>query len=409
MAANPEFAFPDVPIPPHVPKALVRRDYPFIFGRTTDKDPFNDLADSAHEGPEIIYALYAYPGARPAWVPRRAEDLRKIFLNTEHFSSTNASVFSTLLGETWINSPAELDPPAHGPFRTMVSPLFAPKAMAQMEDKIRLHARDHIARFADKGSCEFMGDFAFEFPIRIFLELMGLPQERIKDFLDWETNLIHNHDLSKITATARSVVSYLREEIEDRRSNPRQDLITFAVQAQKQGEPLTDDELLGFTFNLFIGGLDTVATNMGLHFLHLATHPEDQARLRANPVEITGAINEMMRAYGSISVFRTCKEPVEVNGVQFMPGDRVAMSATLGGRDPDEFPDPAEVRFNRRTRHFNFGYGTHGCLGRHLALREMRIAMEEFLSMIPMFRVIDGHVVHYHLGLVQPVKLPLVW
>ena len=188
-----------------------------------------------------------------------------------------------------------------------------------MEDKIRLHARDHIARFADKGSCEFMGDFAFEFPIRIFLELMGL------------------------------------------------------------------------------------------HFLHLATHPEDQARLRANPAEITGAINEMMRAYGSISVFRTCKEPVEVNGVQFMPGDKVAMSATLGGRDPDEFPDPAEVRFNRRTRHFNFGYGTHGCLGRHLALREMRIAMEEFLSMIPTFRVIDGHVVHYHLGLIQPVKLPLVW
>jgi cytochrome P450 len=254
-----------------------------------------------------------------------------------------------------------------------------------------------------------MNDFAFDFPVRIFLEMMGLPQELMKQFLDWERNLIHNHDLGVITATTRNVVSYLREQIADRRANPRDDLITFGVRAQKQGEPLSEDELIGFMFNMFIGGLDTVAVNMGLQFLHLATHPEDQARLRARPEEIPAAIDEMMRGYGSISIFRTCKAAIEVSGVQIKPGDKVAMSATLGGRDPAEFPNPGEIRFDRKPQHFNFGYGRHACIGRALALREIRIAMEEFLVTIPTFRMVEGHVVHYYLGLIQPIELPLVW
>ena len=401
--------FPEQPIPDHVPPELVSRDFPFIFGMTTTEDPFDDLAMQVHEGPDIIYAAHAYPGGTPAWVPRRMAHLREIYLDTDHFSSTDFSPYSKLVGGNWINSPAELDPPAHGPFRQMVNPAFTPKAMAALEDKIRLYAVEYIDAFAPRGQCEFMGDFAFEFPIKVFMELMGLPHDRMSEFMEWEMNLLHNHDLSKIAEATRSVLAYLGGEIEDRRANPRNDLISFGVQGRIDGRALTDDELLGFMFNLFIGGLDTVSTNMGLHFRHLGSHPEDQAHLRANPSEIPHAIDELMRAYGAVTTFRTCKKETEVAGIRFMPGDKVAMSTTLAGRDPAEFDAPAEVRLDRRPRHVGFGFGIHTCVGMHLARRELRIAMEEFLARIPDFRIAPGHQVECHLGMIQPVALPLVW
>ncbi len=401
--------FPEPVIPDHVPPELVKPDFPFIFGLTTDKDPFRELADSVHEGPDIIYAPFAYPGGRPAWVPRRMETLRAIYLDTEHFSSTDFSPFSKLIGADWINSPAELDPPAHGPFRQMVNPAFTPKAMAALEDKIRQYAAEYIDAFAASGECEFMHDFAFEFPIKVFMDLMGLPHDRVAEFMDWEMNLLHNHDLSKIAEATQKVVDYLAEEIEDRRHNPRDDLITFGVQGKIAGRPLTQDELVGFMFNLFIGGLDTVSTNMGLQFWHLATHAEDQARLRANPSEIPHAIDELMRAYGAVTTFRTCKKEIEINGVRFLPGEKVAMSTTLAGRDPAEFSDPADVRLDRKPRHVGFGFGVHTCVGMHLARRELRIAMEEFLARVPAFTVKPAHTVVCHMGMIQPVALPLVW
>ncbi len=401
--------FPPQPIPDHVPADLVKPDFPFIFGMTTDRDPFDDMAMEVHEGPDIIYAPHAYPGGTAAWVPRRMAHMRAIYLDTEHFSSTDFSPFSKLVGGTWINSPAELDPPAHGPFRQMVNPAFTPKAMAALEGKIRQYAVEYIDAFAARGSCDFMSEFAFEFPIKVFMDLMGLPHDRVAEFMEWEMNLLHNHDLAKIAEATRSVLDYLGGEIDDRRANPRDDLISFGVHGKIGGRPLTQDELLGFMFNLFIGGLDTVSTNMGLHFRHLGSAMEDQAHLRANPSDIPHAIDELMRAYGAVTTFRTCIKATEVGGVRFMPGEKVAMSTTLAGRDPAEFDAPTQVRLDRKPRHVGFGFGIHTCVGMHLARRELRIAMEEFLARIPQFRIAPGHTVECHLGMIQPVALPLVW
>src|SRR6266404_1783339 len=101
------------------------------------------------------------------------------------------------------------------------------------------------------GSCEFMSDFAFEFPVKVFLQLMGLPQSRVKQFLAWEHGLLHEPDIEKIKDATRSVVACLREEIEDRRVNPRDDFITFGLQAEVEGRKFDDNELVGFCFNLF--------------------------------------------------------------------------------------------------------------------------------------------------------------
>jgi len=362
-----------------------------------------------HDGPDIFYAPHAYPGATPAWIVRRMEDLRKIYFDTETFSSKDFSPFAKLIGETWTNLPAEIDPPDHAKYRAFVNPLFTPAAMAKLENKIRGYAVDYIEGFRESGNCEFMSDFAFEFPIKVFLELMDFPLSNTKQFLEWETGLLHSLDLETIATATRNVVGFLREEIEARRKQPRDDMISYALSVEIEGRKLNDDELVGFAFNLFIGGLDTVSTNMGLHFLHLARNPQDQVFLRENPKRIPHAIDEMMRAYAAVTTFRTCTKETEFGGVKMMPGDKVAMSTTLAGRDPEAFPKPEEIRFDRSPRHVSFGFGPHMCVGMHLAKREMRIAIEEFVTRIPEFRVKSDHEIEYHLGMIQPVTLPLVW
>jgi cytochrome P450 len=400
--------FPEPNIPSHVPDHLVQ-SFPYIFGTTTTDDPFADWATKVHQGPAVFYAPHAYPGGSPAWIVRRVEDLREIYFDTDNFSSKDFSPYSKLVGETWTNLPVEIDPPHHAKYRAFINPLFTPKAMTKLEGRIRQYAIEYIEAFRGDGHCEFMQQFAFEFPIKVFLELMDFPLSNTKQFLEWEYGLLHEMDMWKIADATRNVVGFLREQIEDRRKNPRDDVISYALSVDVEGQKLNDDELVGFAFNLFIGGLDTVSTNMGLQFLHLARNSEQQQFLRENPDKIPHAIDEMMRGYSAVTTFRTCTKELEFKGVKMMPGDKVAVHTTLAGRDPEEFPNPGDIRFDRKPRHVSFGFGPHMCVGMHLAKREMRIAIEEFLARIPDFSIKADHKVEYHLGMIQPVELPLVW
>jgi len=404
-----QIELPEPTIPAHVPATLVKH-FPYIFGTTTTQEPHLDWAPAIHaEGPDIFYAPHAYPGGSPAWVVRRMDHLREIYFDTDTFSSKDFSPFAKLIGESWINTPVEIDPPEHAKYRKMANPLFTPKAVSALDEKIRHYAVNYVEAFRAKGECEFMSQFAFEFPIKVFLELMDFPLEHTKQFLEWEYDLLHVADMDKIAAATRNVVDFLREQIEDRRKAPRDDIISYALDVDVDGAKLNDDELVGFSFNLFIGGLDTVSTNMGLQFTHLARNHEDQDFLRKNPEEIPHAIDELMRAYAAVTTFRTCTKETEFHGVTMMPGDKVMMSTTLAGRDPAGFDNPGKVDFSRRPRHVSFGFGPHTCIGMHLAKREMRIALEEFLGRIPQFSIKPGHDVEYHLGMIQPVTLPLVW
>ncbi len=404
-----QFELPEPTIPDHVPASAVKQ-FPFVFGTTTTADPYTDWVPDIHRNmPDIFYAPHAYPGATPAWVVRRTELLREIYFDTDTFSSKDFSPFAKLIGETWTNTPVEVDPPEHAKYRSFINPLFTPKAVGKLDEKIRQYAIDYVEAFRERGSCEFMREFAFEFPIKVFLELMDFPLENTKQFLEWEYGLLHEMDMMKIAEATRNVVGFLRDQIEDRRRNPRDDVISYALSVDVEGRKLNDDELVGFTFNLFIGGLDTVSTNMGLQFLHLARHHDDQQFLREHPEEIPHALDELMRAYAPVTTFRTCTREVDFHGVKMMPGDKVMVSTTLAGRDPAEFENPQDVRFDRRSRHVSFGFGPHMCVGMHLARREMRIALEEFLQRIPEFSVKPGHQLEYHLGMIQPVTLPLVW
>jgi cytochrome P450 len=399
----------EIEIPAHVPRELVR-DYPFILGATCDENPFDTLVPKVHEGPAVIYAPHVYPGHTAAWVFRRAADLSAIYLDTEHFSNKGFAPFAMLVGESWSSLPAETDPPMHGLYRAMVNPLFTPRKMKELENRVREFARSYIAKFKDRGECEFMNDFAFRFPIAVFLELMDLPIERLDEFLEWEMMLLHSADMGVIADGVRKVKTYLMSVIDERRANPGDDFISYGIKAEIEGRKLTEDELFGFCFNLFIGGLDTVSTNMGLHFRHLAERQDHQDQLRADPSKIPNAVEELLRAYAAVTTFRTVVKPIVVNGVQLLPGDKVAMATTVANRDPEAFDRPNEVLLDRQPRHISFATGPHRCVGAPLARMEMNIAIEEILAALPSFRIKPGVTIRTGIGLmIQPESVPLVW
>lgn len=398
-------------IPDHVPPHLVCEDYPFPMGGKTTLNPFVDMLAELHKKPDIFYATNAYPIGIPAWIPQRQEHIQAIYLDTDHFSNAKFSPFATLVGQDWQVTPVEIDPPHHTGYRRILNPIFTPKRMAMLEDKVRDTARWYIQKFADNKQCEFMSEFAFRFPIVVFLDLMEMPRDRIEQFLEWEGLLLHSMDFEGIIRGTSQVVDYLHEIIEERRKNPGDDLVSLVVGADIDGRPLTQDELIGMCFNLYIGGLDTVTTNISWQVKHLAENLEQQRYLRANPDKIPTAVEALYRRYAAVTTFRTCVKAIEIGGVQILPGDKVAVSTTLANNDPKAIANPFEVDINDpQLRHLTFGFGVHRCVGAPLARRESVFALEELLATLPEFRIPEGAEITTELGPILQLKnLPLVW
>lgn len=222
--------------------------------------------------------------------------------------------------------------------------------------------------------------------------------------------MTHPTSIEEVREGTVELVDFLREVIADRSKNPVDDFVSYGIQAEIAGRKLTDDELVGFCFNLSIGGLDTVSANMGLQFRHLAENPLHQAELRRNPALIPAAVEELFRAYATVTTDRHCVSPIRINGVQIMPGDMVALSTLLANRDPEASANPNEVILDRNPRHLIFATGVHPCVGAPLARRELVIAMEEMLAALPDFRIQAGVTIKTDLGpIIEPQSLPRVW
>lgn len=396
-------------IPSHVPAELVR-DCALLRRGFTFENPFETMVPEIHRGPAIFFSPDAYPGDRPAWVFRRMEDLQAIYLNTENFTMRELTPFAASIGEDWRPIPVELDPPLHGHFRAWLNPLFTPRKLAALDHTVRQTARALLAKFKARGECDFVAEFGFPLPVSVILDLLGLPQQKMEQFLEWEHSMMHALDFAEMASAVRATKSYLLDAIDRKRKAPGEDIISMALQAEVGGRAMTADEIFGLCFNLFVGGLDTVSTALGLHFKHLAENPADQATLRSDISLIPAALEELLRAYAPASTFRTCTKALEIGGVTLLPGDKIAMSPTLACRDPEAFAAPNEVQLARRPTHLAFGSGPHRCLGAALARRELQIAMEEVFAALPPFRLQPGARIEMTLGgIIRPTSLPLVW
>lgn len=325
LPANPSFE-----IPSHVPPELVK-PYPLQNGCTSYEDPFKTIIPEMHRGPAAFYGPGAWQGIENAWVFRREEDLRTLFMEPECFTSNNASPFANLVGESWSVIPVEAGPnQGHRVYRNILATRFTPPRVFALEEKMRHNARSYIAEFRHKGGCEVMQDFAARFPIAVFLDLFGLPLDEVDQFMAWEFVLLHSADMAKITQVVREVKQRILKAMAERQADPKDDLISHVVHSTHDGKPLTEDEAFGICFNLYLGGLDTVTTNIGWQIRHLATDLELQERLRNDPSLIPLAVEEMLRAYSSVAIARTCTRETIVGGVRLCPVTKLCFPPPWG-------------------------------------------------------------------------------
>lgn len=394
-------------VPSHVPPELVW-DGCFDAFTSEGDDPF--LAISRfHDGPEMIWATDASYG-RPGWVLTRYDLISEAFMDYEHFGAERTGMIADLVGEPVRLNPIEIDPPAHHGYRRILNPHFTPKALKGVDAAVRSACTDLIGKFENDGGCEFIQQFAIPFPSYIFLDLMGMPRDKVDDFIEWEEAIMRAPDPMQRVAAARSVYEYLKAHKEKQKVEPSNEFLRDMVNGQYEGRPLTHLELMGMFYVLYVGGLDTVYSTLGWTMRHLATHPELQKKLRTQPELIPNAVEEFCRAYSVVITHREVKQDFTFHGVAMKKGEEVHMPLSLADRDPSVFADPHTVDIERKSRHIAFGTGTHNCLGIHLAKRELRMVLEEFLGRFRNIRIKEGETYRYHTGRTFGIDyLPIVW
>lgn len=404
-------AFTTKEVPAHVAADRVVPEFSFATAAGGDRDPFLAIS-TLHCGPDIVYAPHGR-GNLASWILTRSELIREVLQDPQTFSSKNNSAVTAVMGESWDLIPLEKDPPEHGHYRTLMNPLFSPSRIDALDADVRRTAVELIETFKASGECNFIADFGTPFPVTVILRLMDLPLEMSAQFLDWEYALLRGKDLGadRAKAAGLAIRDYLLGVIEERRRAPGDDLISVAVAGSIEGRPLNEEEILGIAFMLFLGGLDTVAATLGFVFKHLAEDLENQRLLRAEPALIPNAIEELLRAYPVVNCNRFVTRDIDFHGVRMRKGDNVSCPTMLAGRDEREFPEPHRIDFRRPSpRHITFSAGPHRCIGSHLARRELKIAIEEWLTRLPEFRLKPGIVPPTHSSGVCGVDfLPIQW
>ncbi|EID10221.1 cytochrome P450 [Mycolicibacterium phlei] len=295
----------------------------------------------------------------------------------------------------WI--PVMIDPPEHAAWRRVLAEYFSPGRVKSMRDEQHRLAGEIVDGLIAKGECDFVTEVARLFPSTIFLDIMGMPKEKLPEFLEWEDKMLHQTGADEETMAVRlegmgQVVAYFQTLIEERRANPdpnAQDIVTAALNWTLDGEPINDGDLLNCLLLLFMAGLDTVANQLSYSMLHLATHAEDRARIVADPELIPRAVEEILRVYPIVQTARKATKDFEFHGCPVKAGDMASFPLAAAGRDENMFPDARTVDLDRGvTRHISFGAGPHRCLGSHLARQELAVLLEEWHKRIPEYRVV---------------------
>lgn len=397
-------------IPDHVPAHLVQ-DFSFDKAPGIDRHP-EIVVDSFRDDRNIVYGIGARRG-RDCWVFKNYDLIIEALQNPTLFSSERFSGFSQLLGEDWLLNPVEVDPPMHRPYRQILGKLFAPSQMAKLEETIANTVRTLTDAVLPERHCEFQQAIATPLPTAVFLDLLGLPIEDAPLFLEWERLLLHAMDLKERAVGARGIKDYVVAAIKEREVSPRDDMLSYIANADLDGRPLNDDEKLGMCFNLYIAGLDTVTAALGSSFKYLAENPERQAELRGDRELRAKAIEEILRTNSMVVVGRFVTQDTEYHGVHLKRGDYVSLPTMFANRDESKFAKPTDVDFGRTNvmSHIAFGTGIHNCLGSHLARRELKIVMEEWLDRVPPFSVAPGEaaVTYATSAIFGVATLPLVW
>lgn len=283
------------------------------------------------------------------------------------------------------------DPPRHNRARRLVSKAFTPRMIAQLVEEIERRAEAVIDAVIDRGECDFVEDIAAQVPVQMICEMIGLEPEQWPRMFEISNDVIGARDDPEYahvdTEAASAEIFALCDAVaEDRRSNPRDDLMTALVQAEIDGERLDNMELNLFFITLVVAGNETTRNLINHSLLALVDHPEQAERLRREPELWDSAVEEMLRWGSSIHNFRrTVTSDTELHGVELAAGDKVVMYYASANRDEAVFDSPHTFDVARTPNdHVTFGGGgVHYCLGASLARAEIKATMRQVVERLP--------------------------
>lgn len=396
-----------IDMPAHVDPALVW-DASFDAFTAEGEDPFLAIS-RLHEGREIMWVTDVAFG-RSGWLLTRSDLIGEAMMDYETFTAERHGMIADLVGENVRLNPIEIDPPAHHGYRRLLNPHFTPKALRELEVGVRRACSQLVDGFAAKGGCEFVSDFAIPYPSYVFLDLLDMPRAMLGQFIAWEDGLMRAPEPMDRVRAAREVYAYLKAHRARQLELPGNPLLDAMVNGEVDGKRIDYLASMGMFYVLYVGGLDTVYSTLGWTLRHLAGDLALQDRLRANPDLIPQAVEEFCRAFSVVVTHRQLAKDTVFHGVQMRAGDEIHLPLSLANRDPSLFDDPHRIDIDRKPRHMAFGTGTHNCLGIHLAKRELRVVLEEFLSRFHNIRIREGETYRYHTGRTFGVEyLPLEW
>ncbi|MFC5752230.1 cytochrome P450 [Actinomadura rugatobispora] len=344
------------------------------------------------------------------WIVSKYEDVLSVAQNWEVYSSAHGLGVSK--APTVVrNLPVQADPPEQRIYKRLINPFFTPAAVARWERPTRDLVTRLIDDFVEDGACEFMDAFARPLPSLAFFTLaLNAPPEDL-DKVAYLASKSSVPDDPKAAECWRGLYEWIKEFVRERRTQPaRGDVVDAVLNAEIEGRPITEDEIIGTVQLLILGGLETTAGALGLMFARFCAEPEIPALLRERPELIPDAIQELLRLEPSfVSVGRTAVQDAELGGRSIKKGDKVLIHWASANRDGEEFTDPDRFDLDReRNRHLSFGVGPHRCAGSNLARLNLRIALEELLGRLDDIRLQDGAEIGYHRGMTRsPNSLPI--
>jgi cytochrome P450 len=308
-----------------------------------------------------------------------------------------------------------LDPPMQTKLRKLVVRAFSPKRVGALEPRVRQLTTQFLDTFIEQGECDLIARFAALLPSDVISTLLGAPPEDHNSLRIWTETLMHREDGSPnlppaAGKAAASMLESFAGLIQTKRKNPGEDLTSGLIQADLDGEKLTDTDILGFCFLLISGGNETTEKLIANTVHQLARHPEQRARIVADPGLIPNAIEESLRFRSPTQYMaRTTTRDVDLHGKTIPKGAKVALLIGAGNHDPRKFDEPERFDIGRVIeRHLAFGFGPHFCLGARLARLEARVALEEIHRRLPDYEVDESGVSVVHAGNIAGLKtLPI--
>ncbi|MEZ5209275.1 MAG: cytochrome P450 [Acidimicrobiales bacterium] len=384
------------------PYAFSLHDDPFaVYGRLRDEEP-------AYWNDELRF-----------WALSRYDDVQQAFRDPARYTSTEGIALESRGPNQTLQTLIVLDPPEHTAMRKLVNRIFTPRRVAELEAETRRIVTGYLDRIVEGGDrCDLVADLTGPFPMDVISAVLGMPEADRPELRHHADQILIREDGQMALPAAAlegffELVRYFSDDLPQRRRGEGHGLATDLAQAQVEGRPLTDDELLGFSILFIIAGHETTTKLVANAVEVLSRHPEQRAILAADPGRIPDAVEEVLRFWSSTQyMHRTATVDHELHGRTIHAGDSVLLLIGAANRD-DRIFGPTADRFDidrRPDRHIAFGYGAHYCLGAGLARMEARVALEELQRRLPGYEVDQDAKVRFHSGNVTGwVSLPITF